>query len=397
MIRIETPRALAAIVLFLVATAAADAQRIPSDALPKALRAEVERVRKLPKKAAALRLPVIVRAVRALADAHPKVAFGLAKWVAKTDPNYGPGQVAFAELALANKRKADATKAAKRALETATDDASRVAAARLLGETLDPALPELERIEGDGPALVLVAMGDVDVLLLKAVRERMQKWIHMPVVVQGGGVALPMSERNPWLSELDGFRRALEGAWDAGASEAARACGADRSDLQRDQVVARVYRAWLVAKEDWRGLSEFEAGMRTKFRPAWIADTMTRELASHIGAYARDGVRYVGITAGDMISTRSQRSVLGWGGANLGVASYAQFSPDVREEKPDWEKLVVRLTKQALCTSAEVLQLGRCRTSSCPMHLGRFPTFERFDRKRAQPCPNCEMKLQLAK
>lgn len=400
MIRFETLRAMRAAALFAalaVAAVSGDAQRIPSDALPDALRTEVERIRKLPKKAAALRLPVVVRAVRALADEHPKVAFALAKWVTKTDPDHGPGQIAFAELALAEKRKSDATKAATRVLETAIDDASRAAAARILGEPVDPALPELERVEGDGPALVLVAMGDVDVLLLKAVRDRMQKWIHMPVVVQGGGIELPMSERNPWLAELDGFRRTLEKSWDAGGADAARSCGAERSDLQRDQIVARVYRAWLVAKEDWRGLSEFEAGMRTSFRPAWIADTLTQALAAEIGAHARDGVRYLGITRGDMLSSRSHAPVQGWGGANLGVASYAQFLPDVRKEKPEWDKLVERLMKQGLCTAAEVLQLGRCRDRSCPMNLGRRPTFGAFDRKRAQPCPNCEMKLQLKK
>jgi predicted Zn-dependent protease len=109
-------------------------------------------------------------------------------------------QLACAELYLMMGKKDEALTKAKIVAKAAEEDSLIVPARRMLGETVDTAVEPMGKLDGDAFTIVLVPMGDVDVLLLRDIRQRLQDKLGITILIRTIPLEMPKCGR---LSSLE--------------------------------------------------------------------------------------------------------------------------------------------------------------------------------------------------
>jgi predicted Zn-dependent protease/nucleotide-binding universal stress UspA family protein len=367
--------------------------------VPAGLKEEAERVLKLAKPQARSRIGTALRYAAVLHKAgFAKEASRAVDRIIKLHNGALEAHLLAAEL-LAESGKSDAAKKkATWVLERAETDAIRGGALRLLGRPADTSIPEMARLDGADMRIVVVPIGSVDALLLKAVAGEVMRHLPFPVVIQDARLEMPPATRNPFQGELRRLRDAFRNQIETETAQAALAELSKRPDeLESDRVFLEVYRAWLCRTARWRELSDLEARLGAEHRPEWRAEDLTRHLASVVGLHARDKLVFVGVTRGAMFASGMrrgprERAVFGWGGKGLGVASYAGFRAASTGAAPDWKRLVARTAKQVMCVAGSTFEIRRCRDRKCPMRV--LFDLGGLDSKGLDPCPECARQLR---
>jgi len=77
----------------------------------------------------------------------------------------------------------------------AEDDDLASSALSLMGEKAPAEIPDIKKVEGQEHTLVLIPLGDVDVLLLKEIRDLLEAELGIPVHVQRAPITMPAAKR----------------------------------------------------------------------------------------------------------------------------------------------------------------------------------------------------------
>jgi len=357
-----------------------------------ALRAEADRCLKLKKKEARLRIgTVLLCADRFRESGDPRTARQYLKKIVKIDPWAMEAHVMLAEVQKAAGEDTAVEKKTRWILEHAESGRVRSRALRLAGSPADATLPSIAPVPGTDLRIVLIPIGPVDALLLKAAAEKAMRHVNFPVLVQDAGLHLPPGGDDPleaWTARLrEAFRPVLD---TPEGRDAFTQVGKSPQEVSSDEVFHAVYRAWLERTGKWRELSEFDARLDGSRPRVWRADDMNRHLATVVGAYSRDKLMYVGMTRGHMLGRGwrgGERPAFGWGGGGLGTVSYGPLFARQSGEKPSWDRLVARTAKQVICVIGSTLEVGRCRDRKCPMRV--VVDLKSLDAKGFDPCPKC--------
>lgn len=384
---LHLPALLVWFALGMTASAGDDADR------SAALRAEAERVLHLGKSEARSRLDIAIRHAEHLRqEGQARTALQWLDRILKVDPWAMRARLMVAEIGREQASTPAWRKQAEWILDHALADHVRVGALYLLDRPVDTSIPAMQRVPGAGVTIVLVPIGKVDALLLKAVAEEAGRYLPFPVLLQDARLPLPRPARNPFGPRIDrlrsGFRRALDSP---GGRRVLAEHGKTVRDLESDAVFLDVYRTWLESGGRWRELSDLDEGLRRRHRPAWPANDLMKHLASVLGRHGRDNVSYIGVTRGEIYAGPQERALFGWGGKEIGIVSYARFLPRLTGEEPDWNKLRERTTKQVICTAGSTFEVGTCEDRGCPMRI----VFEvsRRDACRLTPCEACRRRM----
>ncbi|MBN2492529.1 MAG: hypothetical protein JXQ29_16900 [Planctomycetes bacterium] len=387
-------RALVLALLGLAAGGAAWAQAAP-DPLEE-LRAEADRTLALRNAELRGRLGIVLRyAERLRQTGDRKGARQYVDRVLKLDSWAMDAHLMVAEMTREEGDAAATEKKANWLLEHAESDGVRTGALHLLERTADTAIPDIERVPGESVKIVLIPIGAVDVLLLKAAAEQVMRRLNYEVVLQRAGLELPRDAETPLRAYLDDLRKRFVPLLDTPEGDAALAATSrGRAQLEAEEVFLLVVRTWLEQQARWRELADLEARLETDYRPRWSADTMLRHFASVLGPHGRPNVMYVGVTRADMHADARRRSgpVFGWGGREVAVMTYGPFLSARSGEKPSWERLVARTTKQIICTAGSAFEIGRCGNAKCPMRV--VYDLRSLDQKGYDPCTRCAEQLR---
>lgn len=380
--------------VLLAATSWAPSARAGDDkGVSAALRLEAERCLKLKKSAARLRLGVVIHyAEQVRQTGDTKTARRILERVTKVDPWAMDAHLMLAEMDKEKGLKgSQLQKKVDFLLKHAETGIVRTGALELIGRTADAKIPPIERLGGDATKIVLLPIGPVDPLLLKAAAEQVMRHLHYPVLVQQAGLELPEGGDNPlegWFTDLRAeFRPVAE---TPAGQKALEEAGLDASGLSSIHAFLRVYRAWLVNTARWRDLSDFDARLHGATPPLWTGDTLNRHLAGILGPYGGENFHFIGVTEAEMITRAwrgGERPGLSWGGKGAAVCTYGPLRAVRTGEKPDWDRLVARTAKQIICAAGSSFAVRRCKNAKCPMRIVR--DVREVDQKKLDPCKNC--------
>jgi predicted Zn-dependent protease len=312
-----------------------------------------------------------------------------------------PNQLRFAQLLMKAGKKDLAVERAKLVVENAEQDALVIPALALLGKDKDAEantfLPPLARIEAKGPAVVLVAMGQVDPLILKAALPKIQKELPIPVCLQQSQVQLPPPSREPLKEFLATFRKEVQGnASDRGVVATLKSLGMKLDDLKDDKKLLQFYRELVLKSGGEDKVAQLDAAVESLSHrdSQWDVVRMREVLAATIQSTQQDHVRYLGITKLDIYSA-DNNYVFAQHGNVSGVVSYRRFMYDMwGEEVPKRPRLMDRFTKQCVSSAGRLFGLSPCSNPTC---VAAYPnSVEELDAKHATFCPACQKKLQEA-
>jgi len=361
------------------------------------LRAEADRCLKLKKSRARQRLCIpLLCAERLRQTGDTKAARRILSRIVKIDPWAMEAHLMLTEMQKEGGEKEAAEKKARWILEHAETGSVRSGALHLLDQPSDTSIPNMERVPGTSVTIVLIPIGTVDALLLKAAARKVMRHINFPVLIQQAGLHLPPGGDNPLQSWTEQLRASFDRVVATPEGQAALSeTGRSRRDLSADDVFFQVYRTWLEQTARWRDLSDFEARIRGAAPRVWHGDEMNRHLATVLGPYGSETTMYVGVTRGHMLGRGwrgNERPAFGWGGKGVGSVSYGPYFASRSGEKPNWDRLLTRVAKQIICVAGSTLQLSRCTKRKCPMRV--VVDLRSLDAKGLDPCKTCAQEIR---
>lgn len=302
-----------------------------------------------------------------------------------------PYQMKYAQLLMKQGNEPLAIERAKLVAENAEQGDLVVEALTLMGKEADVTLAPLEQAPGTGPAVVLMATGDVDVLLLKQVHKQLQSTFDFPIYLRKADVTLPPPDRDPYLQYLVKLRSSFEHY--PGLTKLLKQQDMKPEDLKDDAKLMELTRKTTWARSGQEGLREFDAAC-TRLKSSekqWTAANLLRIVQEAAQPVERPHVRFLGITRLD-ITEGDSNYLFSLQGGHFGIVSYRRFMSDKwGEEVPRRSRLADRLAKQCTSSIGRVFGISPCGNPTC---VAAYPnSVEELDAKTSAFCPECQKKL----
>jgi len=305
-----------------------------------------------------------------------------------------PCQIDYAELLYETRRKKKAGKKARWILAHASEDRARAGAWRLLGETVSLETNKLERRRGGKPRVVLLPYGPCDLLLLQSLEKEVEGRLPVPIDVRAADLGpLPQADRNG-LEFLAADRR-TEFEKEATAEEAAaaaKAVGATVADLKKiDHLFVTAYRRWLIHKEAWKRLLDFDRDLAEEKPSQWDGGKLRKKIDRGLASLRHRRDIYIAVTRADIFLGKNMRYNFAVSGGEIAIMSYARFLPWFTQEDPDWKRLVERGVKQVLNSIGRCAGITKCPIPECPCSTATG--LESHDAKGYTYCEDCQPRV----
>lgn len=315
--------------------------------------------------------------------------------VLKRRPRALSYQVLCAQLLDKTGKKETAAELAKLIVECAEEDDQQAAARRLLGENVDLSLPPLARVEGEGPAIVIVPIGKADVLLMREIAASFQQRLNVPVLVQDAQIAVPKPKRDhlaDFLKETRG--RVLAASDDPNMLADLKKQSLTLLDLNDDWKFESFLRniAPALPGQDGADLVETLDDVR-RYRYQYDVDDCLAALRAATATVRRDKVVYVALTKVDLFAEGLNFAYYR-GQSGYAVHSYCRFRADATGESPDRSRLKTRMRKACLACLAFTYDIERCSSPKCPLSFQNGLAEQ--DAQSEEYCPACRKSLEQA-
>ncbi len=279
--------------------------------------------------------------------------------------------------------------------KSAETDELLAQAAKVLGKPFETSLPETQPWPLQANALALVPVGDVDVWLLRYLRENLEKHLEIPVIIRHEKVGIPEPKRNPLALKAEGLRERI--------LQMHRKQGEFRLLLERhvlstnnladDDKVFTMAEALLETEKDKEYVRVFrdEIAFLRRLGPQRDAEELLTNMQTGLqtGPGSRRG--YLVVTTMDLFS-KENRFVFGLAGGNTGIFSYRRFTAALADGPPDRGRLGERALKQALSSSGLLFGLPRCTDPTCSRSYAN--SLDEHDAKQIRLCTQCKTQFQ---
>jgi len=386
-------------VLMVVWAGFCSAAKLPESKLSK-LKAEADRVLQL----SAVDARGRIGAVFAYADALKET--GLSKEAMKY---YKLGlrrhawslrhQLAYAQLLMKHGDKELARERAKLVADFAERDKLVIPALKLLGREKEGVadFPAIAKRKDSKHALVLVPMGDVDVLILKAVQEGLRRELGIPVEIQKANLRIPKFGRDQFKEFVEQLRAEILKLARLkpvqGLMEEAKVA---LEDVKKDdEVVLSLYAKLLARYEGEEGVRKFAAtcaDLKNEGKQ-WKAEELVAALRSAARPHKRLNVRYLAVTKLGMYDEGSS-FLFGLRIGEYAVMSYRRFTAEFNNQRPNRRRLIERALKQCLASAAHVFGMEHCSNPTCAR---AYPhSLSEHDAKSASFCARCKKAFTAA-
>lgn len=306
-------------------------------------------------------------------------------------------QLAYAELLTKAGKVELARRRASLVARSSENDALVAKARTLLGQDVSMEIEPIARPKGDQPVLVLVPMGQVDILLLQEVRPRVAKALGIEVQIRKAKIKLPPPRRTPLRDFVAQIRRQLDqmkARSPDGFAALLKEEGFAAKDLQDDDKAVAILRA-LMARSGEEPARKFDLLLQhiRSQGDQWDAKELVEALWHAAKPYERAKARFVGVTRRD-IFRKDYAFLLALRIGGYGVLSYRRYLAEFTDETPDRSRLLRRLNIQVINSAGHVYDLERCSDPTCPRSYAH--SVAEHDKKGEQLCPKCKRDFDKA-
>jgi predicted Zn-dependent protease len=290
-----------------------------------------------------------------------------------------------------------AHKRAELVLEYAEKDELVNRARRLLQERSLPTIPELCRIDGAVISISLVAMGDIDICVLRDLRQMLHQKLTIPVHLYATKVPIPSPKRDPFKYRISEVRSALQKDMikDHNLEKFLEESGVKYKDLENDQAVIHALRLMFYSMKGKEGLINFDKEVKQlqAAEKQWDIDDLLNTLRSAVALYRKERVYFLGVANLDAFADKGN-FIFGTAENNAphAVITYRRFTGDFYSNNPNRKRLVERAFKQSLSSIGFMLGVVRCSTPTCAR---AYPhSLDEHDAKSMDLCESCKIGFQ---
>ena len=298
-------------------------------------------------------------------------------------------QLLYAKMLQKSGDTAEAERRVKLVVERAEDDATQIAARRMLGSEPDLVLKPYGPVPGEGLAVVLVPIGTVDKLLIFDAAQYLHERLGIPVLVEEAHVMVPHAKRDAHAEYMDKLRQGIkDSANDPALIAELKKQGVTMSDLSADDTLESFMRKSVAAaapKEEYREICRIMDDLKNRGKQ-WDTDDLLRNLDDAVASQQRKGVLIMGVTNLDIYATKFNFLYSLCSGTHS-VLSYSLYRAASTGESPDRDRLMSRLRKLCLSNFGHLCEVERCSNPSCPLSFQM--TLQEHDAKTENYCPSC--------
>jgi len=359
-----------------------------------ALRKEADRLLGSGNVAARREIHVVYELVDRLLEAkQDKEALKYLLDALEVDPWRLDKQVACAKLLLSRGEETLAREKLKIVMEHAESDDLILDAASLLNKEVTTDISDAEKIPGENYVLVLVPMGETDLVLLNEVKDDLSKALNIPVELQKVSLQMPDAKRNRVLEEMR--RHIKDSLKDPRVKSLFKMLQIESEDLDDNQTmeVNKELVALSYGDQAEAVLKEIDENIESSYQ--WDADELLPALIDAARPYKRLYAGYIGVTKKDMFAEESN-FLFGWSavGREYAVMSYHRFEADFNHEPPNRQRLKTRIMKQLLSSTSILYGIESCSNPTCPV---TYPNdLAEHDAKSLNLCPLHTRQLKSA-
>lgn len=280
-------------------------------------------------------------------------------------------QLACAELYMNMGKKDEALAKAKIVSKAAEEDDLIILARKMLGEKVDTGIELLGKLDGNAFTIVLVPMGEVDVLLLRDIRQKLQDQLGIAVLIRRIPLKMPAFGRDPVHDFCGELRKSLmaKKANDPDRfASVLKDAGIREAELEQDQKVFNLYGWLLTQSKDANAQSSFAQAWSDlpSYEKQWKVDNLVEVIREVTKPHKQKNVRFVGVTRCDLYDdTTSFLFASGYLGEVM-VMSYRRFMSASTNETPNRGRLLKRAVNQALSSTGKVFGIDSCSDPTCP-------------------------------
>ncbi len=237
-----------------------------------------------------------------------------------------------------------------------------------------------EKIKGDGPAIVFVAIDKIDSRILTGLKKNIQEALRIPTYIE----EIPYSKPGPKRNALTVFLTELRG----GIENVPAAKG---QDLSSDKNLIRFYRRLLKSSAEGRAQMEaFDATIKQlgKQQGQWEVREVLSSFGKAVKPYSREGVSFVGITNSDLFTGRyPYLAGLSSPYDRTSVVSTYRFAGQQNNEAPNRNRLQKRIAVVVFSHLSGIYKIESCQDPKCSCSTPN--NMKEYDQRRAKICKVC--------
>lgn len=250
-------------------------------------------------------------------------------------------------------------------------------------------------VRPDAILLVLVPLGDVDLLMLQQEQKKLHEELGIDVQIHSLPFTMGKPARNLMHDNAESLReywqRVNEKEDPRAFSEMLKAEGATADDLKDDLKIIR-----FTARVMHRMSDEDKAAQIEQMAAAdqWSAEDMIKDFAAIIPTTASPRVRFMGVTSDDIFEKGTRFLFAYYMTDKCAVISYHRFLASTWGDVPNRMRLSRRFHYQCLADAGYVYGLPRCTDPTCPRC---YPNgLEEQDAKSDKLCDDCRRGFEKA-
>lgn len=302
-------------------------------------------------------------------------------------------QLKLAKALAEDKDAKGATAAAEVVARRAEDDRLIIEAKAVLGQPgPDTSVSAASEAPAKGPAVVLVPVGDCDVLLLKDLAPLLALKLGIPVATVKLDVKLPKPARDPYADYLLNLGVRMKEVSKKDGKKFLDRLKLKPEDLSEEKKLLAFARAYILEVDGPGKVADLWRDLRAAWiQKQWEAEKLQEAVAAAAAGVKGPGVVCLGVTKLDQFA-KGTNYVFGLSGQGGGIMSYARFRAEFEDEPPDRKRLLNRTLKQALSTAGFLFGAPRCTSPDCAR---AYPnSLKEHDAKSDDVCSACKEALE---
>ena len=312
---------------------------------------------------------VFLLAQRLVADDRLNEAAGYYDRGLRINPQAFAEHAAYAELLKSLRKPELARRHAQIVLKSCEDPALLVKAMTVLNQEM-PVVEPLGAISADGPLLVLIPVGELDLLLVEEERARLAGDLGIEVLIRSIELQLPVPARDERARAAQKVRELVRSISQGDPEAYERALSRlkwSTEDLREDSKILELYPDLLKeqkgdqAAQEWRQQLDWVS----RHGKQWSAEAIMDVLAPAVKPFGGENVRFLAVTSADVFM-RDTNFVFGYARRTNAIMSYRRFTADFNGETPSRPRLLRRTHFQCLASAGHVFGVKRCSDPSCP-------------------------------
>lgn len=288
-------------------------------------------------------------------------------------------------------RNSEASDRARIVYEKSEDPETVKLVLNLIGKNAVLPFKPVEKIEFTSPTIVLIAIGEVDRLLVQELQQKITDYTGLNVVLLSATGDLPQPDRSYFISEIKRMRGTI-----LAMPEVLSYIAAEKIDIAQlranDELFVQTMVEFL-GQSNQNAADNFSKNMdlAKKRSQQWKYDSLRDYLIAMVKKLRTQNWLLVGITECDLFMEDSNYVFAGTNPHAQAIISYKRFTGDFNNEPQNRKRLLARLFKQFLSVFGLLNGMIRCTFPDCARVFPR--TLAEHDEKPEYLCNECRQTL----